>query len=165
MTAAELLDLYEYNRWAHRRMLESAAAFNTEEYERAIPSSFPSLRLTLEHVLAAEVVWLSRWKGHSLGDAPDFTGRGGVTSLRAMWDSFWNRQFAFLLHLSDDDLARPVSVRTRSGIEAVQALHDTMVHVVNHSTYHRGQVVTMIHQLGGTPVNSDYFVYCIGRSP
>ncbi|MEO5589843.1 MAG: DinB family protein [Gemmatimonadaceae bacterium] len=163
MTAAEFIDLYEYNKWAHLLMLESAAVFNAEEYARPIPSSFPSLRLSLEHMLAAEVVWLSRWEGHSLGDAPDYSGCRDVTSLRAMWDLFWNRQFAFLLHLCDDDLARPVSVRTRTGIETVQSLHDTMVHVVNHSSYHRGQVVTIIHQLGGKPMNSDYLMFCVGR--
>ena len=71
MTVAELVDLYEYNRWAHARILDSASELTKEQYEREMPGSFPSLRATLEHVLATEVVWLSRWEGHSLGDAPD----------------------------------------------------------------------------------------------
>ena len=163
MNTAELMDLYEYNRWAHRRTLESAAELGVEEYEREIGGSFPSLRATLEHLLATEVVWLSRWEGHSLGEPPDYTGMVGVAALSRMWDAFWNRQFSFITSLSDDALTRPVAIRTRSGIETVQALGDTMLHVVNHSSYHRGQAASFVRMLGGTPRGTDYFIYCLTR--
>lgn len=163
MTVAELMDLYEYNRWAHRRILDSAGELTMEQYERQVAGSFPTLRDTLEHVLAAEVVWLSRWEGHSLGEAPDFTGLGDATALERLWNSFWHRQFAFLAALADDELMRPIAIRTRSGIETVQPLCDTMLHVVNHASYHRGQAASLIRQLGGTPVGTDYFLYCLSR--
>ncbi|HXV16165.1 MAG TPA: DinB family protein [Gemmatimonadaceae bacterium] len=163
MNVAEVIDLYEYNRWAHERTLEAAAELSREQYERAVVSSFPSVRATLEHVLATEVVWLSRWAGHSLGDAPDYSGITDVPGLARLWRLFWHRQFTFLNALSDDELASPIAIRTRSGIETVQPLVETLIHVVNHATYHRGQVVTLLRHVGGTPRATDYFNFCLGK--
>ena len=160
MTVAEFIDLYEYNRWAHERTLESASQVSPVDYARETGGSFPSLRATLEHMLAAEVVWLSRWEGHSLGDRPDYGGCSDASELRSIWLSFWKRQFAFLNSLRDDDLIQPVSIRTRTGIETVQSLSDTMTHVVNHSSYHRGQAAGQLRLLGGVPQSTDYFIYC-----
>lgn len=163
MTIAEVLELYEYNRWAHQRVLESAAELGAERYDRDIGGSFASLRATMEHLLAAEVVWLARWEGHSLADPPDYSGCSDSIALRSIWDSFWKRQFTFLRSLSEEDLPHPVSIRTSSGIEAAQMLSDTLIHVVNDSTYHRGQAASQIRQLGGKPQSTDYFIYCLAR--
>lgn len=163
MTINDLLDLYEYNRWATERTLDSAGLLTNEEYTRQIPGSFKSLRAILEHTLGTEVVWLSRWEGHSLGEAPDYSGCVDVSSLSRLWKSFWTRQVRYLNALSDDDLATPVMIRTRSGIETVQPLGETLVHVVNHATYHRGQAASAIRQLGGSPQGTDYFTFCLVR--
>lgn len=164
MTIAEILDLYEYNRWAHERFLDATGKLSGEQYSEKLVGSFPSLRGTLEHLLATEVVWLSRWEGHSLGEAPDYGGCKDVMSLRSLWNSFWHRQRSFLEALSEEDLSQLVAIRTRSGIETVQPLGDTLTHVVNHSTYHRGQIATQIRQLGAIPPSTDYFLYCLGRT-
>jgi uncharacterized damage-inducible protein DinB len=163
MTAAELADLYEYNKWAHERTLDAAGELDLEKFEREVGGSFSSLRATLQHILATEVVWLSRWEGHSLGEPPAYVGMVDVASLRRMWSSFWNRQFSFINSLADDELSRPIGIRTRTGIETVQPLGETMVHVVNHSTYHRGQAASQVRMLGGTPRGTDYFLFCVTR--
>jgi len=63
MTSAEFLDLYQYNRWAHEHVLRSVSRLSSEKYNQPLVGSFPSIRATLEHLLATEVVWLSRWEG------------------------------------------------------------------------------------------------------
>jgi uncharacterized damage-inducible protein DinB len=163
MTIAELIDSYDYNRWANHRTLDAAAEVGENEYNLEVGGSFPTLRATLEHLLAVEVVWLSRWQGHSLGEPPEYSGCRNAEALRTIWKSFWWRQSAFLNDLTDDDLVKPVMIRTRNGIEAVQPLRDTLVHVVHHSAYHRGQAASQIRQLGGKPVATDYFIYCLSR--
>jgi len=163
MTIAELLDLYEYNRWAHERTLDAAEGVSAEQYHRELSGSFPSLRATLEHLLASEVVWLARWQGHSLADPPDFAECGDAGALRARWKSYWSRQFAFLRGLADEELTQPVGIRMRNGIETTQPMHDTLIHLVNDSTYHRGQAATIIRQLGADPPSTDYFTYCLLR--
>lgn len=162
MTIAELLDNYEYNRWAHERLLECAETLGSDAYSRQVGGSFPSLRATLEHLLAAEVVWLSRWQGHSLGDPPEYGSRDAA-SLHSIWMSFWGRQFEFLMDLTEENLSDLVAIRTRTGIEAVQPLRDTLVHVAHHSSYHRGQAAAQIRMLGGEPPVTDYFIYCLSR--
>ena len=77
--------------------------------------------------------------------------------------SFRSRQHAFITSLDDDELAKPIVIRTRGGIETVQQLCDTMLHVVNHSSYHRGQVTNLVRQVGGTPKATDYFYYLLNR--
>ena len=163
MTVAELLDLFEYNKWANARTMEAAAELSTESYWKDVGGSFPSVRATLQHILGAEVIWLSRWEGHSLGDPPDYAGMVDVSSLLRLWDSFWQRQFSFIRSLSDEELLRQIAIRTRTGIETVQPLGETMMHVVNHSSYHRGQAASLVRMLGGTPRNTDYFMYCVTR--
>ena len=164
MNIVEIQDFYEYNRWAHERCLDAAVEMSSAQYNEKLLGSFSSLRLTLEHLLATEVVWLSRWEGHSLGDPPDYGGCKDATSLRSLWNSFWHRQQSYLQSLTEEDLSQLVAIRTRSGIETVQPLRDTLVHVVNHSSYHRGQIATQIRQLGAKPPTTDYFIYCLGRS-
>ena len=164
MNVAEVIDLYEYSRWAHEQILESVMQLSNEQYQRKVVGSFPSIRATLEHVLSAEVVWLSRWAGHSLGEAPDYSGVADASNLARMWRLFWHRQFNFLNALDDQDLAQPIAIRTRGGIETVQPLSETLIHVVNHASYHRGQVVSQIREVGGTPPSTDYFLYCCGKT-
>jgi uncharacterized damage-inducible protein DinB len=163
MNTADILDLYEYNRWAAERTFDAAQALSNDDYVRTMPGSFASLRAILEHILSVEVIWLSRWEGHSLGDAPDYAGCHEAASLARLSKAFWTRQFRYLNALSDDDLTSPIAIRTRSGIETVQPLSETLLHVVNHATYHRGQAATLIRQLGGAPQGTDYFTYCLVR--
>ncbi len=163
MTIAEILDSFEYNRWANNRTLDAAAELGAEGYDREVGGSFLTLRATLEHMLAVEVIWLSRWQGHSLGEPPEYSGCRDAESLRSIWKSFWSRQFRFLNDLTDEDLSQPVMIRTRTGIEAVQSLRDTLVHVVQHAGYHRGQAASQIRMIGGKPVSTDYFIYCLSR--
>ena len=158
MTIAELLDLFEYNRWAHEKTLGAAGALDSETYRSA-----SQLRSSLQHMLAEEVMWLSRWEGHSLAEEPDYSECTDTAALMVRWKSMWNRQRKFLESLTEDDPGREVAIRMRNGIEAVQPLGDTMTHVVNHATYLRGQAATLIEQSGGATPEADYFTYCVAR--
>ncbi len=161
MTTAELLDLFEYNRWAHEKILHAGAELGAEKYTEQIGRM--TLRSALQKMLAEEVVWLSRWEGHSLADTPDYSECTDATALAGRWKSLWNRQHRFLDSLTDDELASLVGIRLSNGMEAVQPLGETLMHVVNQATYLRGQAGALIRQLGGTTPDCDYFMYCVTR--
>ncbi len=163
MQISDILELYQFNRWAHERTLDAVGDLNSEQYNREVPGSYPSVRRTLEHVLSTEVIWLARWEGHSMAEGPDYAQCPDVISLRSRWRSYWSRQFRFLGALGQEDLSELVGIRTRTGIETVQLLSDTLLHVVNHASYHRGQVASQIRAVGGVPTNTDYFTYCMVR--
>ena len=160
---AEYLELFAFNRWAHERTLAWVAQLSHEEYERPLGGSFPSLRATMEHMLRAEMAWLARWEGNRRGPAPELTECTDVGKLAARWEQHWARQFAFLATLRDPDLDRPVEITLWSGIETVQPLRYTLRHVVNHASYHRGQVTMLTRQLGGIPVGTDFFTWVMLR--
>jgi Uncharacterized protein conserved in bacteria len=165
MKITELQDLFEYNRWAHENTLRAAAGLAPQDYNAANNSGTLSPRTALQNMLAEEVAWLSRWEGHSLAEPPDYTECVNTDALLMRWRSLWGRQRRFLESLNEDELGRFVSVRLPNGIEAVQPLGDTMMHMVNHATFLRGQAATLISQLGGSVPDSDYFTYCGVRGP
>jgi uncharacterized damage-inducible protein DinB len=165
MTITELQDLFEYNRWAHENILYAAAELAPDKYNAVSNTSPLSPRAALQNMLAEEVAWLSRWEGHSLAEPPDYSECVNTNALLTRWKSLWGRQRRFLESLNEDELSRFVSVRLTNGIEAVQTLGDTMMHMVNHATYLRGQAAVLIAQLGGNIPDSDYFTYCAVRGP
>lgn len=163
MKLAELRDLFEYNRWAHETTLDAAALLGADKYAQGWGGSAPSLRSVLQELLAEEVVWLSRWEGHSLAEFPDYSECANTTALMVRWKSLWHRQMRFLESLSEDELGRPISIRMNNGIETDQPLGETMLHVVNQATSLRGEAALLIQQLGGERPAADYFSYCLER--
>ena len=155
--------LFAFNRWANERTPDAVAARAPEQYARPVGGSFPSLRATLEHMLGAEITWLARWHGEVAGRVTDFSDCPDLAALRARWDATWREQQRFLDALTDDALAVPPACRFRSGMEGAMPLVDVLRHVVNHGTYHRGQVTTLVRQLGGVAAATDYIVFCMQR--
>jgi len=159
MNAADVRSLFAYTRWANAQVLDAVAALPPESFVRKIPSSFPSLRDTLVHVLSAEWIWLERWKGVSPKAMLDAASFPTPEALRARWREIERERDAFLADLPDDALARVVSYVNTKGETWKYPLGHMMQHVVNHSTYHRGQVTTMLRQLGATPPWTDLLVF------
>ena len=114
---------------------------------------------TLVHVMASEWVWLRRWQGESPTGFPDLAAMTSVRAVRDRWDDLWQEQRAFLDGLAEEDGARRVTYRTFAGDAYEHRLGDLVRHVINHSTYHRGQLVTMLRQLGKEPPSTDYVRY------
>jgi len=155
----ELRELFAYNRWANHRILDAAAKLSAEALDKDLGSSFPSVRATLAHILSAEWVWLSRWKGTSPTGVPDSWDLSTLDSIRKRWAEVEREQQEFIDALGEDDLRRAVSYRNIKGQPFTSTMAQMLRHVVNHSTYHRGQVVTMLRQLGAEAVSTDLITY------
>nr|PZN91576.1 MAG: damage-inducible protein DinB [bacterium] len=161
----ELRELFAYNRWANRRILDAAAKLGPEALDKDLGSSFPSIRATLVHILGAEWLWLSRWKGTSPTGLPDSWDLSTLDAIRARWAEFEREQKEFIDSLGEDDLRRAVSYRNVKGEPFTNTMAQMLRHVVNHSTYHRGQVITMLRQLGAEPVSTDLIAYYREHAP
>lgn len=151
--------LIGFNRWATEKLLDVVAELDPEELVRDTKSSFPSVLDTLLHMYGAEWLWLRRWRGESPTSVPDVRELTSVEAVRARWETLWSEQEAFLAGLSPAETGRRVHFRLISGAERDQVLDELIVHVVNHGTYHRGQLVTLLRQAGRTPVSTDYVQY------
>jgi uncharacterized damage-inducible protein DinB len=152
-------ELYRYNRWANGRVFECVSSLTSEEFVRDLGSSFPSVRDTLVHVVGTEWLWLQRWKVVS----PKSTFRAvefpRLDALRARWSEVEIEQRALLGAVTAQRLFSVVQYVNLQGQTWQYPLWRQMYHVVNHSTYHRGQLATMLRQLGARPLPTDVLVF------
>jgi uncharacterized damage-inducible protein DinB len=152
-------ELYNYNHWANQRATSSVTPLTNEMFIRSMGNSFGSVRDTLAHILGAEWIWLERWLGRSpkaLLSASDFPT---VEALRQRWEAVRHDQNQYIQTLVPDRLQEEVSYINTKGERYAYALWRQMVHVVNHSSYHRGQITTLLRQMGAEPMSTDLLVY------
>jgi uncharacterized damage-inducible protein DinB len=155
MTPEEMDVLFAYNAWADRRAVDAASALTKEQFTQAMGSSFPSVRDTLAHLFGAEWLWLERFQGRSPAALPfqgEFKEIGG---LKTRWLEFEPRLLNFVRDLTQADLDRVIEYKTLNFGMYSNPLWQSMQHMVNHGTYHRGQVTTMLRQLGAKPILTD----------
>ena len=155
----EIQDLYAFNRWANTRMREALSRLPADEFSRDLKNSFPSIRDTVLHVMSSEWIWLSRWNGVSPTGAPPEWATYDLAQITDEWMSIEEAQKTFADQLDDAGLDRIVSYRNLKGESYTNALWQLMRHMVNHSTYHRGQVTTMLRQLVRETVSTDLVLW------
>jgi uncharacterized damage-inducible protein DinB len=154
MTPDYLRLLVDFHYWARDRVLNAAAPLTPEMYQRDLGSSFKSVRDTLVHLCSAERVWYQRWQGATPlahlnpEEFPD------VQTLRHAWAEHEVNIRAFVGALDDAGAHRAYEYRLFNGAPGCSPLWQMVTHVVNHGTYHRGQVTTMLRQLGAQPPKS-----------
>jgi uncharacterized damage-inducible protein DinB len=153
-----LQEMCAYNRWANARVFDAVSSLSADRFVEKLGGSFPSLRDTLTHIVWAERVWLCRWTGSPApaaleGDFPR------PDALRARWQEIAAEQRGFVDSLRADRLGSMVKYVNFAGQAWEYPLWRQMVHVVNHSSYHRGQVATMLRQLGERPAATDFLVF------
>jgi uncharacterized damage-inducible protein DinB len=146
-------ELIEYHRWSTLRMLESCATLTPADLERELGGSFPNLRHTLAHMLMAETAWSKRVRGEayarpSPGELPDDLQSAWLEVLSAWEDIARTR-----------DPREVIEYRTFDGTPNRNTIQEIAQHVVNHGSYHRGQVTMMLRLLGQTPQGTDWIVF------
>ena len=159
MNLTDIQFLFQYNCWANFRTLEAASILRAEQFSQDLGSSHHSIQATLAHVLSAEWIWLRRCKGispKSMLPAQDFPT---VKTLEARWIELEADYSRYLEGLTDSSLEQIISYTNIQGENWGYPLRQILQHVWNHSTYHRGQVIGMLRQLGEQAVATDLLVY------
>ena len=159
MNREDIQSLYEYNRWANRQALDAVSSLTGEQFARDLSSSYRSVKDTLTHILSAEWIWLQRWKGTSpkaMRDPKDFPS---LDALRSWWTAVERDQTEFVKRVTDASLGRVISYVNTQGETWRYPLWQMMQHVVNPSSYHRGQVATLLRQLNAAPAPTDFLVF------
>ena len=160
MHLQDIHSLYEFNYWANHRILGVVETLSHEQFTKDFGSSHGGIHGTLFHAMGAEEIWLRRWKGNSpasFGKAEDYPTFDILTQ---HWDMVEHEMMGFCHMLkTDDDIKKIIVYKDLKGNEYSQVLYQLMQHLVNHSTYHRGQIVTMLRQLGVKPVSTDLVAF------
>lgn len=160
MTPDELRELLAYHRWAHEAWIEALRALPPEVLDRPLPSSFPSIRATFAHMVGAEHTWVDRWEGGD-GTLPEGFEEGELEALVEALDAVARRQDGVVAGLLAEDrgLEKELAYRDRAGNPHRSTFREMLQHVVNHATYHRGQLATLLRQVGATPPSTDLIKY------
>jgi uncharacterized damage-inducible protein DinB len=151
MTVAEVRELFEYNAWANRRMFDALAPLAAEQYMRDLKSSFASIHGTLCHIVWAEQLWLHRWLGKPAPGTPQGKDMAGLVDARVRWEEIDAARAVFLDGFTDKRLGDGITIQPTSGGAHRHTFRQMFLHSVDHSSYHRGQIVTMLRQLDVKP--------------
>lgn len=159
MKPEEFRELYQFNSWANRRVLEACSALTGEQFFRDLRSSFPSVRDTLVHILWSESVWLDRLNGRAPKREAFETPPGAVAEIESAWSPIEGGLRRIVNSLSADDVDRKIEYLNWQGKRYAYSVGNILKHVVNHGSYHRGQLATMLRQLGVKPAPTDFLWY------
>ena len=160
MVTLELLRLlFLYNQWADLRIVDACSALTNEQFTRDLGSSFRSVRDTLVHLYGAEWVWNERIEGRSPMSLVAGTGFPDLASVRAKLEEMDNFYIEYVARLTPQDLERMIHYKSFAGDEFSNPLWQTLHQLTNHASYHRGQIITLLRQLGAKPVTTDLIAY------
>jgi uncharacterized damage-inducible protein DinB len=155
----EFRELFTYNAWANRTIFDAAAALPDEQYFRDLKSSYGGVHGTLAHIVWAEHLWLNRWLVRPNPAVPQGADLPTLAEVRARWEAVEAERQTFLAGLDDTGLEETRAVKPTSGGEYVHTLRQMFRHLINHSSYHRGQIVTFLRQLGAKPPSTDLILF------
>ena len=158
MNLIDLETLVDFHYWATKRILDAVEPLTPDQFTKDLGNSFASVRDTLAHLYGADWVWCSRWDGESPAALPDAQLFPDLAALRRAWDLHEPQVRATLKRFGEIGVDQPVEY-VRNGVRQSQPFSHTLQHVVNHGTYHRGQVVTMLRQLGAAAPTTDLIAF------
>lgn len=155
-----LTDYTKYNYWANKKICDLLLTLEDSILEKDMPSSFRTIKETVFHIWGAEWIWYLRVHDSSKIEWPikNFTGsfKEGVNLFhRASED-----MIKLVNDTNEDDFEREVLYHNVAGIGFTTKLFEIIMHCMNHSTFHRGQIITMLRNAGVTNLfSTDLITY------
>lgn len=149
-----------YNLWANQKLLDVILAMTEEKQNQEVPGSFKNLYSTVLHMWDAESIWWQRMKLQERIIVPgeNFNGTmkdiaDGLMQQNILWTEWVN-------HASDQSLEHVFQYRNSKKEQFKQPVYQMILHVFNHGTYHRGQLVNILRQLGIEKIpQTDFIVW------
>ena len=151
MTAREARRHLRYSAWASRRVLDAVMALSEEERRRDRGASHGGLLGTLDHILFGDRVWIARMLGTPIEPSGE--------PIEVEWPAVQKRWDDWARSVTDGDLARVIDYKDLRGATRQSGAFEIVMHVVNHATLHRGQVMSMLRQLGIAPPQTDLITF------
>jgi len=158
MNANAFRHFYNYHFAENRKTWEHVASLTFEQFTQKVDYSRGSVREQLIHLIDAEEMWFSELRGvepsEPLPEKTDVDDREGI---RAFWDKAEKNTRAYLAELQDDMLfTKPIKEPEE---DQVLFAWQVLLHVANHATDHRAQLLRVLHDLGVDTKSQDYIFY------
>jgi len=149
----------EFMKWADDTVFSALAEAPSDQILQDRGSSFKSLFDTLGHVYRGELVWFRRVNGQPDAKLADTDSPADLNALGQVWPALHQGWLNWARALAGEGWVQALPIHTAKGAEVALPLWQVVMHVVNHGTYHRGQVATMLRQAGIKPPSSDLMVF------
>jgi uncharacterized damage-inducible protein DinB len=156
-----LLTHLDYSLWATSKLLDAASRLSPEQLTRDLHVSHTSILATLQHIYYADRTWLARLEGRQIDFADPAPGPN-LEQLKEQWPPVLAGLRASVD--AEPNLDRDLTARRLNGDTFTVARWKVILHVVNHATLHRGQVMAMLRQLGHVPPATDLFYFYLQQS-
>ena len=158
MNADAFRHFYNYHFAENRKVLEHVASLTFEQFTQPIGYSHGSIREQIVHLLDVEDVWFGELRGAQPAEPlPETVTADDRDTIRAHWDKVEGNIRAYIANLEDDFLfSKPI---TDPEEDKNLIVWQVLLHVVNHATDHRAQLLRALHDLGVDTKSQDYIFY------
>lgn len=154
------IELAEFSNWADNRVIEWLSQITDEQWDQVAISSFESIRDTAVHIASAKKIWLDFW---TKVPNPVYLSSGFTGTREELLNIWMTTSIDFRYFIENypvENYTDKIPVKKPNGDLCVMEFQKTFPHMINHSTYHRGQLVTLLRQSGFTKLsNTDLFTY------
>ena len=153
-----LREMLDHNYWARDRQLQTCAVLSEEEFLRSVGGSFPSVRDALAHLAGVEWLWLERWRGRAPRAVPGPDQYPTLAAISELWRTVERDMRDYLAGLTEETVAEAMTYVNMRGQEWSYSRWRMFLHLMNHQSFHRGQVTAMLRVLGHAPPPVDFLV-------
>ena len=147
-------ELANYNIWANTIAIDWLNQISDEQWEQVSISSFSSIKQTAIHIASAEKVWIDFWKKMPDPVYLSTEFKGTKNDLIQIWENASAGLKNFITNFPEEKFLQQVTFKYPGGGEGQMEFWQTISHSINHSTHHRGQLVTLLRQAGFTKFSS-----------
>jgi uncharacterized damage-inducible protein DinB len=160
----DIASLFAYNRWADRRVLDACRKLTPEQYAAEPVPGWSSIRASVVHIALTTEGWIRRLAGEAVDAAPTEAELPTAEAAERHLDLAYKALDGLLPRLTPELLATPQRITGR-GRSAMLPPWAIFRHVVNHTTYHRGQIAAKLKRLGLEPPATDLVYWVMEQVP
>lgn len=158
------LEMYDYHVWANQKMVDRLKELSQDVYNKEMQSIFPSISKALSHIYLTDHLWLDVISGKSMNEAfavvNQFTEQTESKSIEEIESSFFDLSKRYKAFLSvQEDMEKVIVVDNPYAGLLTTSISESILHVVTHGSYHRGNIAAMLRQQGHASVMQDYGLY------
>ncbi|MEC0276725.1 DinB family protein [Peribacillus frigoritolerans] len=158
-----VLEMYNYHAWANGVIIDRLIELPEHVYHKEIQSGFSSVSKVLSHIYLTDYAWFDIFSGISMDEAmasfselKEEVEKKSIEEMKKTFMDLYERNKALL---STVDMEKVMVVDNPYAGSLETTISESVLHVVTHGSYHRGNIATMLRQMGHTSVMQDFGLY------
>lgn len=166
MKLNEIKIFFDYNFWAFERVWDCVMQLTDEQFSQHIDYSTGSIREHVIHLASAIHRRIQQLQGRDIPShlsSKDFPTR---ESVKVKWDAIKIEVYEYLSTLTESDLGSKVQGTSHEGAMIEYPRWEIMLHMVNHATDHRSQILALLHlRFGVKTIGQDMMAFLVENNP